>query len=192
MKLKTKLKQRSPWETINISQKRASLYEAAKLKDQNPTPERIKNFKLIQSSFIKLYENEQNDYIENKIEEIQNAATNKKSALAWKTVNEISGRKKTNKAKLKAKNEKERIDLWHNHFTNLLGCPISNQTSTEDHPTEYDQLDIKTVNFTSEELIKVTKSIQNGKATGLDEIPVEVWKLYEFQEFLLDSCNKVY
>ena len=62
-------------------------------------PERIKNFKLIQSSFVKLYENEQNDYIENKIEEIQNAATNKKSALAWKTVNEISGRKKTNKAK---------------------------------------------------------------------------------------------
>ena len=101
-----KLKQRSPWETINISQKRASLHEAAKLKDQNPTPERIKNFKLIQISFVKLYENEQNDYIENKIEEIQNAATNKKSDLAWKTVNEISGIKKTNKAKLKQKTRK--------------------------------------------------------------------------------------
>ena len=73
------------------------------------------------------------------------------------------------------------IDLWHNHFKDLLGCPISNQTSTDDHPTEYDQLDIKTGNCTSEELIKSTKSIQNGKATGLDEIPVEVWKLYEFQ-----------
>ena len=190
--MKPKLKQRSPWETINISQKRASLHEAAKLKDQNPTPERINNFKLIQSSFVKLYENERNDYIENKIEEIQNAATNKKSALAWKTVNEISGRQKTNKAKLKAKNEKERIDLWHNHFKDLLGCPISNQTSTEYHPTEYDQLDITTGNFTSEELIKATKSIQNGKATGIDEIPVEVWKLYECQEFLLESCNKVY
>ena len=163
---------------INISQKRASLHEAAKLKDQNPTSERIKNFKLIQSSFVKLYENEQNDYIENKIEEIQNAATNKESALAWKTFNEISGRKKTNKAKLKAKNEKERIDLWHNHFKDIQGCPISNQTNTEDHPTECDQLDIKTSNCTSEELIKATKSIQNGKATGLDEIPVEVWKLY--------------
>ena len=76
------------------------------MKHQNPTAERIKNFKLIQSSFVKLYENEQNDYIENKVEEIQNAATNKKSALAWKTVNEISGRKKTNKAKLKAKIER--------------------------------------------------------------------------------------
>ena len=100
---------------INSSQKRASLHEAAKLKDQNPMPESIKNFKLIQSSFVKLYENEQNDYIENTIEEIQNAATNKKSA-----VNEISGRKKTNKAKLKAKNEKERINLWHNHFKQIF------------------------------------------------------------------------
>ena len=40
--------------------------------------------------------------------------------------------------------------------------------------------------------IYIYKSIQNGKATGLDEIPVEVWKLYECQEFLLESCNKVY
>ena len=86
------------------------------MKDQNPTPERIQNFKLLQSSFVNLYKNEQNDYIENKIEGIQNAATNKKSSLALKTVNEISGRKNTNKAKLKAKNEKECIDLWQNHF----------------------------------------------------------------------------
>ena len=84
------------------------------------------------------------------------------------------------------------FDLWQNHFKDLLGCPIGNQTSTKFHPTEYDQLDIKTGNFTFEKLIKVTKSMQNSKATGLDEIPVEVWKLHEFQEFLLDLCNKVY
>ena len=32
--------------------------------------------------------------------------TNTKSALAWKTVNEVSGRKKTEKAKIKANSEK--------------------------------------------------------------------------------------
>ena len=52
----------------------------------------------------------------NKIEEIENAVTNKKSALAWKTINEVSGRKHSNKAKLKATSEKERIQLWHDHF----------------------------------------------------------------------------
>ena len=34
--------------------------------------------------------------------------------------------------------------------------------------------------------------MQNGKYIGLDEIPAEVWKLDEFQEFLLESCNRVY
>ena len=34
--------------------------------------------------------------------------------------------------------------------------------------------------------------MQNGKYIGLDEIPAEVSKLDEFQEFLLESCNRVY
>ena len=35
-------------------------------------------------------------------------------------------------------------------------------------------------------------SIKYGKACGLDEIPVEVWKLKEFHEILLECCNSVY
>ena len=53
-------------------------------------------------------------------------------------------------------------------------------------------LDIDTCLFKPEKLLKATQSLQNGKATGLDEIPVEVWKLNEFQDFLLESCNNVY
>ena len=44
--------------------------------------------------------------------------------LAWKTINEVSRRKKSNKAKLKATSDKERIKLWHNHFKELLGNNI--------------------------------------------------------------------
>ena len=51
-----------------------------------------------------------------KIDDIENAVTNKKSAIAWKAINEISGRKKSNRERLKAKNDKERIIFWHNHF----------------------------------------------------------------------------
>ena len=54
------------------------------------------------------------------------------------------------------------------------------------------QLNIQTGLFTAYELTKATKSLQNGKAVGLDEIPAEVWKLDEFQEFLLESCNRIY
>ena len=43
-----------------------------------------------------------------------------------------------------------------------------------------------------EELLKAVKSIKYGKACGLDEIPVEVRKLKEFHEILLEWCNSVY
>ena len=45
---------------------------------------------------------------------------NKKSSLAWKTVNEISGRKNSDKAKITTESDKERIKLWHKHFHDLL------------------------------------------------------------------------
>ena len=85
-------------------------------------------------------------------------------------VNEVSRRKSTAKAKLKASSQEEQIHLWKQHFKNLLGKPpkvmlepimkiISNQ------------LDNKLGQFTQEELNSVLRKIQNRKATGLDEIP---------------------
>ena len=40
--------------------------------------------------------------------------------------------------------------------------------------------------------MKATNNILYGKAVSLDEIPAEVWKLDNFKEFLLESCNPVY
>ena len=134
-----------------------------------------------------MYQREQEEYVTRKIEEIEDAISFKKSALAWKTLNEVSGRKKSNKAKLKANSEKERIKLWHDHYKELLGKPIAISTNDDiNERSEQDitKLDIKTGLFTSYELTKAIKSIQNGKAVGLDEIPAEVLKL--------ESCNSVY
>ena len=58
-----------------------------------------------------MYQREQEEYVTRKIKEIEDVISFKKSALAWKTVNEVSGRKKSNKAKLKANSKKERIKL---------------------------------------------------------------------------------
>ena len=44
------------------------------------------------------------------------AVSNKKSAMAWKVVNDVSGRKKSNKSKIKAISGVERIIVWHNHL----------------------------------------------------------------------------
>ena len=103
----------------------------------------------------------------------------RQSRIAWQTINEVSRRKNTAKAKLKAANQQERIKLWKQHFENLLGNPpkITHEPITR---IISKQLDIKLGPFTQEELDSVLRKIKNRKAAGLDEIPPEVWKTRQY------------
>ena len=78
----------------------------------------------------------------------------------------------------------------HNHFKYLLGnlpeITVSAISKIINH------LNIETAIFTKYELLKALNTIKNGKAYGLDEIPIEIWKINECQDFLLIFCNKVY
>ena len=106
-------------------------------------------------------------------------------------ISKVSRRKSTAKAKLKATSQEERIQLWKQHFGNLLGNP---QKVTHEPITRIisKQLDIKLGQFTQEELDSVLRKIKNRKAAGLDEIPPEVRKTREFDDILLRHCNAVY
>ena len=115
----------------------------------------------------------------------------RQSRIAWQTINEVSGRKSTAKAKLKAANQQKRIKLWKQHFENLLANP-PNITQEPITRIISKQLDIKLGPFTKEELDSVLRKIKNRKATGLDEIPPEVWKTRQFDDILLRHCNAVY
>ena len=115
----------------------------------------------------------------------------RQSRIAWQTINEVSRRKSTVKAKLKAANQQERIKLWKQHFENLLGNP----PKVTDEPITRiisKQFDIKLEPFTQEELDSVLRKIKNRKSAGLDEIPPEVWKTRQFDDILLWHCNAVY
>ena len=101
----------------------------------------------------------------------------KKSALAWKIVNEFSGRNNSNRAKYKANSGKERIQLWNDHFKEPFGKPSIPTSNNESILTIQNELDIKKRHFTIDELKIATKSINNGKAVDLDEIPAQVWKI---------------
>ena len=89
----------------------------------------------------------------------------RQSRIAWQTINEVSRRKNTAKAKLKAANQQERIKLWKQHFENLLGNPpkITHEPITR---IISKQLDIKLGPFTQEELDSVLRKIKNRKAAG--------------------------
>ena len=115
----------------------------------------------------------------------------RQSRIAWQTINEVSRRKSTVKAKLKAANQQERIKLWKQHFENLRGNPLK---VTHEPITRIisKQLDIKLGPFTQEELDSVLRKIKNRKASGLDEIPPEICKTRQFDDILLRHCNAVY
>ena len=103
----------------------------------------------------------------------------------------MSKRKSTSKAKLKAAIQEERMHTWKEHFKNLLG----KSPKVTDKPIRKiinNQLDIKLGQFTQEELDVVLEKNKNRKATGLDEIPLEVWKTRKFDNRLLQICNAIY
>ena len=80
----------------------------------------------------------------------------RQSTIAWQTINEVSRKKSTTKAKLKAANQQERIKLWKQHFENLLGNPPK---ETHEPITRIisKKLDIKLGPFTKEELDSVLR-----------------------------------
>ena len=49
------------------------------------------------------------DTLEEKIKQIENADLNRKYLLSWELINEITGRKTTQKGMIKGKNQKERL-----------------------------------------------------------------------------------
>ena len=82
----------------------------------------------------------------------------RQSRKAWQTINEVSRKKTTAKAKLKATNQQESIKLWKQHFENLLGNPPK---VTQRPITRFisKQLDVKLGPFTLEELDSVLRKI---------------------------------
>ena len=146
----------------------------SKFNRRNPTNINALKLKKAQNELVNVYLKEQTEYIQNQINKIRDSVEDRQSRIAWQTVNEVSRRKSTAKAKLNATSQEERIHLWKQHFENLLGKPpkVTHETITK---IISNQLNIKLGQFTQEELDSVLRKIKNRKAAGLDEIPAEVW-----------------
>ena len=121
------------------------------------------------------------EYIQNQINKNRDSAEDRQSRIAWQTVNEVSRRKSTARAKVKAASQEERIRLWKQHLENLLGNPpkVTNEPITKIISNQRDM----TVSL--EKLDLVQRKIKNRKAAKLVEIPSEVWKARELDGKLL-------
>ena len=170
----------------DIRKKRADVKTPSKCYWRNPNNINALKLKRTQNELANIYQKEPTEYIQNQINKIRILVENRQS---WQTVNEVSRRKSTAKAKLKTTSQEERIQLWKQHFENLLGKPpkIAHEPITK----IIKQLDINLGQFT-QELDSVLRKISNRKAAGHDEIPPEVWKTREFDDILQRHCNTVY
>ena len=164
---------------------------ASKCNRKNPTNTNALKLKKAQNELASIYLKEQTEYIQNQIDKIRDSVEDRQSKIVWQMINKVSRRKRTAKTKLKATNQQERIKLWKQHFENLRGNPpkLTHEPITR---IIWKQLDIKLRPLTLEELDSVLRQIKNRKATGLDEIPQEVWETRQFSDILLRHCNAVY
>ena len=187
---KQRTKPRVPWETLAVREKRVDEETASKCNRKNPTNTNARKLKKTQNELTSIYLKEETHYIENHIDKIKESVEDRQSRIAWQTVNKVSRRKSTAKAKLKATSQQERIHLWKQHFVNLLGNPprVTHEPITR---IITKKSDITLGQFT-QELDSVLRKIKNREAAGLDEIPPEVWKTRQFDHILLRHCNAVY
>ena len=163
---KPRTKYRVPWETVAVREKHAFVKTASNSYRMNPTNINARKLKKAQYQLAGIYLKEQTEYIQNQIKNIRDSVEDRQSRIAWQTINEVSKRESTAKAKLKAANQQERIKLWKQHFENLLGNPpkVMQESITG---IICKQLDIKLRPFTKEELDSVLRKIKSRKAAGL-------------------------
>ena len=102
--IKHRTKSRVQGEPLAVREKRADMKTASKCNRKNPTNTNALKLKKAQNEFANIYLKEQIEYIQNQIDKIRDSVEDRQSRIAWQTTNEVSRRKSTAKAKLKATN----------------------------------------------------------------------------------------
>ena len=178
-----------PWEDNDILTCRNKVKELASVKRKTKDAADRARFSNAIVELDALYLQKQASYVQQKVAEIDSAHEQRKSKLVWRIVNEVTKRKKCDSGRLKASNPSERIAAWENHFASLLGKAPS-PSNRPIHTVIEEELPINTEDFTPPELEICIKDLKNNKATGLDDIPGEVWKAHILDQELLDFCNR--
>ena len=80
---------------------------ASKCNRKYPTNTNALKLKKAQNELANIYLKEQSEYIQNQIDKIRASVEDRQSRIAWKTMNEVSRRKSTAKAKLKATSQQD-------------------------------------------------------------------------------------
>ena len=132
------------------------------------------------------------EVLDEQIRQVENADERSRHGESWKLINEISGRKKSQKGIIKGENKEKRLKSWYEHFSQLLGNePVITEDCDDPIPPILEQLEIKRGPFTFEEYQTVKKKITENKASGSDHIPPEVLKRCDLDDIILKFANNL-
>ena len=138
------------------------------------------------------YELIEKEKLEIALYDIENANILSQHGKCLKLIN--TGRKKSRKGIIKARNNEERIKKWFDHFKNHLGGQKSHANDNFE-PTKINNeadLQISTENFTTDEYVAVKNNLIDGKAAGPDGISPEILKYCNFDSIILSYANDLF
>ena len=188
---KQRAKSRLPWETLAVRKKHADVKTASKCNRRNPTIINALKLKKAQNELVYIYLNEQTEYIQNQISKIRDSVEDRQSKIEWPTINKVREGRAPRKLNWKLPAKKNEY-TYGNNLSRIYSGKPPNVTDEPITKIISNQLDLKLGLFTQEKIDSLRRKIKNRKATGVDEIPPEVWKTREFDDILLRLCNVVY
>ena len=104
-------------------------------------------------------------------------------------INEISGRRTSQRVQIQGDTQEERILNWNKHFAGLFGSEPEAIDADVDIPPIFADLGIKEGPFNVEEYVKAKKALTEGKASGEDGITPEILKRCNIDDIILEFCN---
>ena len=199
----TKEQKRIPWEDSNIRKLRS---ERAEAKANYVACPSSRNKKLLGQKCGEMnqgYLTAQEAYISEQCRKIEENFMGNNSKAAYQLLNSLTGRNARKSSKIKGDTGDIRLEKFREHFKNVLTAPPN--TGTESRNIADDINDINnTVLFPSDppvfrdgefnlvEVQAVLKTLENGRAAGIDEIPPEVFKVAGIDEVILPIINHMF
>ena len=117
----------------------------------------------------------------------------RRGALVWKTMHEVTNRKSTPLTKFKGSSKTERIQRWYIHFKNFFENRIlTRQTLAAPFSTIgfLIAFQLTPSQFTLEELQTCIAKMSKQKSSGSDNIAAMLWKDHNFHTELLYFWNE--
>ncbi|CAF1276691.1 unnamed protein product [Adineta ricciae] len=180
-------------DTVNILEQR----NKAKVKfKHNPSIKNKNQWHTLNQQLDTSYNNDKIKFLEDKLEQLEQAALSNQIRATWCLVDEISGKRRHNSASqikradgTKINSTAELMSEWKNYFEDLLNVKSNNSQDTQAIPPALEDLPINQGLITLEEVEQAVKQLKDGKSPGLDyAITPEVLK-YGGQWILNQLCN---